>query len=294
MYRNFSELFEEAQTRKQPLWVPVIQNERELTGCSEEKIFSKLENRYQIMCTAAEQALHKPLATVCNLISGIAGTHNAYVERSGSFCGAFLNKVMARALSCSEVNASMGRICAMPTAGSCGIVPAVLISLEEQRSIPRRRVLEALAIASGFGAILMENATVAGAEGGCQAECGAAAAMAAAAAVYLGSGSAMQCGDAFSVALINSMGLVCDPVAGLVQVPCAQRNASQAVNALLSADLVLGGMECLIPPDQALEAMAAIGRLLPTELRETAMGGIAATEAGKAVARAISEKESSI
>lgn len=284
MYQNFSELLREAETAGVPLWKPILRNERVLTGRSEEEIFAKLESRYDIMRVSAERALEHPLPTMGNLISGVAKAQDTYAERHGSLCGSFLNKVMARALSCSEVNASMGRICAMPTAGSCGIVPAVLLSLEEQRGFPRRKVLEALAVASGFGTVTMQNATVAGAEGGCQAECGAAAAMAAAAAVYLADGSPRQCGDAFSIALINVMGLVCDPVAGLVQVPCAQRNASQAVNALLSADLVLAGMRCPIPPDQALEAMAAVGRQLPCELKETASGGIAATEAGREIA----------
>lgn len=290
MYQNFSELLRETETAGVPLWKPILRNERVLTGRTDEEIFAKLESRYAIMRASAERALVHPLPTVGNLISGAAKVQDTYAGQRGSLCGPFLNKVMARALSCSEVNASMGRICAMPTAGSCGIVPAVLLSLEEQRNLPRRKVLEAFAVASGFGAVIVQNATVAGAEGGCQAECGAAAAMAAAAAVYLADGSPRQCADAFSMALINAMGLVCDPVAGLVQLPCAQRNASQAVNALLSADLALAGIQCPIPPDQVLEAMATVGRQLPRELRETASGGIAATEAGKAIALTVKKQ----
>ena len=191
------------------------------------------------------------------------------------------------ALSCSEVNASMGKICAAPTAGACGILPAVLIGLSREKGLSRRKTLEGLATASGVGAIITKNATVAGAEGGCQAECGVAAAMAAAAAVEMLGGSPEEAVNAVALALMNVMGLVCDPVAGLVQVPCAQRNASQAVNALISADMALGGMKSIIPCDQVVEAMAKVGRMLPMELRETALGGVAATAAGKAYTKEI-------
>jgi L-serine dehydratase len=178
----------------------------------------------------------------------------------------------------------MGKICAMPTAGSCGIVPSVLISVGEVLNKTEEDVIKALITASGLGAIVVENATVAGSEGGCQAECGVAAAMAAAGAVELKGGTPAMSMEALSFALINIMGLVCDPVAGLVQIPCAQRNASQAVNALLSADLALSGAKFPIPTDEVIDAMYKVGKLLPVQLRETAMGGIAATETGKAIA----------
>lgn len=264
-----------------------LESEEKLTGRTEKEIYDLLDARLTIMEDSASRALTGPLSSVGGLIDGLAVTQRRYADREDSLCGSFLNRVMARALSCSEVNASMGRICAAPTAGSCGILPAVLLSVQEKYDLPRREVLDALLTASGFGAVVMKNATVAGAEGGCQAECGVAAAMAAAAAVQMRGGTLAQMLSAFSHALIHCMGLICDPVAGLVQTPCAQRNASQAVNALLSADLALAGQICLIPADQVVEAMYRVGRQLPMELKETAQGGIAATKRGREIAQEI-------
>ena len=280
---TFASMLENQRRKAVPLWQIILDGQTELYGGTEQEVFDELNRRYEIMCASSLKALDKPLETAGRLITGYASTHQAYAEKEESLCGGFINRVMARALSCSEVNASMGRICACPTAGSCGIVPAVLCTLEQERNIPRRQVLQALLIASGFGAVVTENATVAGAEGGCQVECGVAAAMAAAAAAYLMDGTPDMCINAFSISLMNVMGLVCDPIAGLVQIPCAQRNASQAVNALLSADLALGGMTCPIPPDEMVEALRRVGRDLPPALRETALGGIAGTKAAKEI-----------
>ena len=262
-----------------------------LTGRSEKEIYDLMDARLTIMEDAANRALTGPLGSVGGLIDGLAQAQWNYAKGAQTLCGAFLNRVMARALSCSEVNASMGRICAAPTAGSCGILPAVLLTMQEEYALPRRAVLDALLTASGFGAVVMKNATVAGAEGGCQAECGVAGAMAAAAAVQLRGGSLAQMLTAFSLTLVNCMGLVCDPVAGLVQVPCAQRNASQAVGALLAADMALSGQGFPIPADQVVEAMARVGRQLPIELKETAQGGIAATKRGRQIAQEILGRE---
>ncbi|MEG1773908.1 MAG: L-serine ammonia-lyase, iron-sulfur-dependent, subunit alpha, partial [Oscillospiraceae bacterium] len=212
-----------------------------------------------------------------------------YAETQSGLCGGLLNRVMARALSCSEVNASMGRICAAPTAGACGILPAVLLSVGEKLSLSREQLVRGLLTASGVGAVIMKNATVSGAEGGCQAECGTAAAMAAAAAVEMAGGTPGMALHAAAFALMNTMGLVCDPVAGLVQVPCAQRNALQAVAALGAADLALAGMESVIPADQVIDAMLRVGRSLPMQLRETALGGVADTPAGREIAQRIFE-----
>lgn len=268
-----------------------LENEVRLTGRSEKEIYDLMDARLTIMEDAANRALSGPLGSVGGLIDGLAQAQWNYAKGAQTLCGAFLNRVMARALSCSEVNASMGRICAAPTAGSCGILPAVLLTMQEEYGLPRRAVLDALLTASGFGAVVMKNATVAGAEGGCQAECGVAGAMAAAAAVQLRGGSLAQMLTAFSLTLVNCMGLVCDPVAGLVQVPCAQRNASQAVSALLAADMALSGQGFPIPADQVVEAMARVGRQLPIELKETAQGGIAATKRGRQIAQEILGRE---
>lgn len=280
-----------AKKEKKPLFQVILDNEVRLTESTEEEVLKRLDRRYEVMEEAASKALTKERKTVGSLITGITKPQYEYAKKSETLCGDFLNLVMARALSCSEVNASMGKICAAPTAGACGILPAVLISLAEKEALSREKVLEGLLVASGIGAVIMKNATVAGAEGGCQAECGVAAAMAAAAAVYLKGGSDEMVADSVAISLMNCMGLVCDPVAGLVQVPCAQRNASQAVNALLSADLVLAGMKSLIPPDEVVDAMYRVGKLLPYQLKETALGGIAKTKTGQEIAEKIFGKE---
>lgn len=285
MYGNFKALLALAEQAQAPLWQIILENEKKLTEKTEEEIFERLQQRYDVMESSARRALDHPMETALGLVSGISAPQSRYAEQQGGLCGALINRAMAYALSCSEVNAAMGKICAAPTAGACGIVPAVLIALKEARALSQRQTLCGLLTAAGVGAIIMKNATVAGAEGGCQAECGVAAAMAGAAAVELAGGSAAQALDAVCLTLMNSMGLVCDPVAGLVQVPCAQRNASQTVNALLSADLALAGMRSVIPPDEVVEAMYQVGRQLPVQLRETAMGGIAATDTAQALAR---------
>lgn len=287
MYHSCRQLLEMAEARQVPIHEIVIENEMKNSDISRNDVLQTMKERFCIMQSSAERALDRPLPTEGGLITGIASNQFRYSQAGDTLCGRLINTVMARALSCSEVNASMGKICAMPTAGSCGIVPAVLISVGEELRKTEEDVLKALITASGFGAVVMENATVAGSEGGCQAECGVAAAMAAAGAVELKGGTPHMSMEAFSLALINVMGLVCDPVAGLVQIPCAQRNASQAVNALLSADMALSGAKFPIPGDEVIEAMYKVGKLLPVQLRETAMGGIAATETGKKIENGI-------
>ncbi|MBQ4427202.1 MAG: L-serine ammonia-lyase, iron-sulfur-dependent, subunit alpha [Oscillospiraceae bacterium] len=280
---SFERIISIGNTSAIPLWRVILNDEIHSFGTTEEAVFKKLDNRYEIMRRASHRAEYEPLSTAGGLISGVTAQAKRYADEGRTLCGDFISKVIVKALSGSEANAAMGRICACPTAGSCGIVPAVLVTLEEEKLIERRKILEALLLASGFGAIVTENATVAGAEGGCQAECGVAAAMAAAAATYLMGGTDDMAVNAFSIALMNVMGLVCDPVAGLVQIPCAQRNASQAVNALVSADLALGGMTCPVSPDEMVETMYSVGQMLPRELRETALGGMAATESAKKI-----------
>lgn len=290
-YKTISNLIEAATKQSVPIWRIVLDHEMVLTMSTEEMIYSKLSSRLAIMFAACKKALDKPCPTAGNLITGIAHTQQEYCQKDASLCGSYLNQMMAYALSASEVNASMGKICAAPTAGSCGILPAVLLSLTERYELSEEQLLHGLLTASGIGAVITKNATVAGAEGGCQAECGVAAAMAAGAAVELRGGTPAMIGHAVSLTLINCMGLVCDPVAGLVQVPCAQRNASQAMNAMLSADLALAGMQSLIPVDEVIDSMYKTGKQLPTELKETALGGIAATETGKKIAAKINVKQ---
>lgn len=287
MYHSLKDLLQQSLDKEALLSEIVLENEMEQFGYSKEKIYEKLEERYEVMKRAAHKALHESLPTAGNLITGIAMQQNTYTEQGATLCGDFMNTAMALALSGSEVNASMGRICAAPTAGACGIVPAVLFSIEKAKNLPKEAMLNALLTTSGIGTVIMKNATVAGAEGGCQAECGVAAAMAAAAGVELCGGTPEQSIWAACLALVNCMGLVCDPIAGLVQVPCAQRNASQTVNALTCIDLAMAGMKLPVTPDEVVESMYKVGRMLPPQLRETAQGGIAATPSAQEITKQI-------
>lgn len=282
-YNTVGELCKLADENNTGIWEIVLENEVEFFGKPREAVYEELKKRFEVMEKSAYKALERPYDTVGNLIRGSAFTQNRYTVEKEGICGSFINRAMALALSCCEINAAMGKICAAPTAGSCGILPAVLISVQERYKLCEEIVLQGMLTASGIGAVVMKNATVAGAEGGCQAECGVAAAMAAAAAVHMCGGTNEMCANACSFALMNVMGLVCDPVAGLVQLPCAMRNASQTVNALTSADVALSGAPCLIPVDEVIEAMYKVGKALPASLKETADGGLAATMAGKRI-----------
>lgn len=283
MYQSIAGLLALAEEQEVPLWHVILENEMRLTEKTEEEVFHRLEDTYEVMVRSATKALTTPLPSIGGLITGISSLQNTHSQSGNTLCGPWLNRMMALAFSCSESNAAMGKICAAPTAGACGIVPAVLMSVREQRNLSLHETLCGLLTASGIGAIVMHNATVAGAEGGCQAECGVAAAMASAAAVEMCGGTPEAAVHATSFCLMNAMGLACDPVAGLVQVPCAQRNGSQAMNALISADWALAGLRSVIPPDETVDAMYRTGKMLPFQLRETAQGGIAATPTAKKI-----------
>ena len=203
-----------------------------------------------------------------------------YLEKGETLTGDVTVKAMAMALSSSEVNAAMGRIVACPTAGSCGILPAVILSAGEKLCKTDEELIDALFASAAVGMIIGMNATLSGAEGGCQAECGSAAAMGAAAVVEMMGGTPEMSLDAAAIVLKNILGLVCDPVAGLVEIPCAKRNAAGAISALCTADLVMAGVSSKIPFDDTVSAMYRVGKSLPSELRETAMGGVAVTKAG--------------
>ena len=286
MYKNAEELIKQCNEKGKRIWEIALDNEIKLTGMTRERVMQHFSDRLDIMFNSALKALETKQATKGGLIDGVANCQYEY-SKGESITGNYINYVMSLAYSCSEVNASMGKICASPTAGSCGIVPAVLLGVMESKKISREKTLEALITASAVGAIYTKNATVAGADGGCQAECGVASSMAAAAAAYMMGATDERCLDAAGFAMINVMGLVCDPVAGLVALPCAQRNASGAVNALISADMALAGQVAHIPFDQVVDSMFKVGKMLPPQLRETAMGGIATTPAGQAIYKEI-------
>ena len=287
MYTNAEELLKQCKDEGKRIWEVALENEIKLTGMSREKAMQHFSTRLDIMFNSALKALENKQSTKGSLIDGVANCQYEFSKQPDTLTGGYINYVMALAYSCSEVNASMGKICASPTAGSCGILPAVLLGVMENKLVSREKTLEALITASAVGAIYTRNATVAGADGGCQAECGVAASMAAAAAAYMMGATDDRCMDAAGFAMINIMGLVCDPVAGLVALPCAQRNASGAVNALISADMALAGQIAHIPFDQVVDAMFKVGKMLPPQLKETAMGGIATTPAGQAIYKEI-------
>lgn len=287
MFRFGYELLELANSQNKKLSEIVLEREIELTGASAEEIRERLYQSFEVMKASANEAMNKEVKSVGGLIGGDAQRVNQYSQNANSLCGSTVMLAAARALSCSEVNASMGRICAAPTAGSCGIVPATITTAAEALNVDKETVIDGLLVAAGIGVIIQTNATVSGAEGGCQAECGAAAAMAAAGMVEMSGGTPEMSLEAASICLKNIMGLVCDPIAGLVEAPCAKRNASGAVNAMISTDLALAGVKSIIPFDEVVEAMYEVGKSLPFELRETALGGVAATKTGKEIMKRV-------
>lgn len=257
-----------------------IIKEMEDSDLSREEVFLKMKRTLDVMKNGAREAREREVYSVSGLIGGDAYKIQKYLESGNSLTGDTMMLAMAMALSSSEVNASMGKIVACPTAGSCGILPAVILTAGERLNKNDEELIKALFSAAAVGLIIGRNATFAGAEGGCQAECGSAAAMGAAAIVEMMGGTPKMSLDAAAIVFKNILGLVCDPVAGLVEIPCAKRNASGAISALCTADLVMAGVESKIPFDDALSAMYKVGRGLPESLRETAMGGVAVTKAG--------------
>lgn len=257
-----------------------IRREMEDREVSREDLFLKMKKTLDVMRHGATEAREKEVYSVSGLIGGDGYKLQEYLKSGKSLTGDTMILAMAMALSSSEVNASMGRIVACPTAGSCGIIPAVILTAGERLGKTDEDLIKALFASSAIGMIIGRNATFAGAEGGCQAECGSAAAMAAGAVVEMMGGTPKMSLDAGAIVFKNVMGLVCDPVAGLVEVPCAKRNSSGAISALCTADLVMAGVESKIPFDDALSAMYKVGRSLPAALRETALGGVAVTKAG--------------
>lgn len=262
------------------IWEYTLLEEVKKSGLSKGKVIDGMKRNLSVMKESAEYGLTHEVSSVSGLIGKDAVKVYSYIKSGNSICGNFLLMAMARALSCAEVNSSMGKIVAAPTAGSCGILPAVIITIGEKYKKSEDELIKALFTASGIGIIIAKNATLAGAEGGCQAECGSAAAMAAGAAVEMMGGTVKQALDAAAIVIKNILGLVCDPIAGLVEIPCAKRNIAGAVSALSTADLVLSGVESRVPFDDCVSAMYKIGQDMPCQLKETALGGLAATKTG--------------
>ena len=287
MYKNASELIDLCKENNKKIHDIALEKEKGLTGLKEEEVRKIYRDRIKIMRDSSLETLNKAIPSVSGLTSGTAKRLMEYIKKGKTIlCQDTLYSV-ARAFSCFEVNASMGKIVAAPTAGSCGILPACLFTVEEKENISEEILENAFITATAIGDIIEQNATLSGAEGGCQAECGSAAAMASGALVYMLGGKINQIFHAASMTITNVMGQVCDPIAGLVEIPCAKRNAIGVVNALLCADLALAGIECIVPFDEVVEAMYNIGKSLPAELRETGLGGLAGTPTGAKIRKKI-------
>ena len=272
-------------SRKMPIWEAILCSDLE-EDTPEQRVASleKMRMLWQVMQDSAA-GYDGSQRSLSGLSGGDGEKYTQMLSSGKMMCGTYLNDAIATALKVSECNACMKRIVAAPTAGSCGVSPAVLIPYrKEDPDTPEKEMLHALYVTGGFGNISAERASVSGAEAGCQAEIGAASAMAAAALVYLRGGSPEACGNACAMALKNLLGLVCDPVAGLVEVPCVKRNVVGVVNAISCANMALAGIVSQIPPDEVIDAMAEVGSSMSADLRETARGGLAATPTGKRIA----------
>ena len=279
---SMKEIFERSARENIPFWEIVLQYDMEERQVSRQASMAKMLSTWQAIQDAADSYTGTQ-RSVSGLVGGDGLKMRLYARRGESIGGEFMDEVIVQAISMAESNACMRRIVAAPTAGSCGVVPAVLLPLCEREHYTQHELLEALYVASGIGAGIAYRASISGAAGGCQAEIGTASAMAAGALVSLRGGTNEQIGHAVAMALKNLMGLVCDPVAGLVEVPCVKRNVIGAVNAISAADMALAGIESRIPVDEVIDAMGEVGRRMPVEFRETALGGLAATPTGKAV-----------
>ena len=255
----------------------------EEAGTPREKALEKLSGMLSVMESEVQNALHIPVHSISGLTGGDGCRYERYRVSGGSLLGEIPALATAYALSASETNAAMGRIVACPTAGSCGILPACVLAVAKVKGISREGQLLALAGAGLIGELIDEHASLSGAEGGCQAECGSAAAMAAGAVAQMLGGSPEAAFHAAAIAIKNQLVLVCDPVAGLVEIPCIKRNTGGVAIALSAADMALAGVESRIPFDDAVEAMNRVGKALPAALRETAGGGLATTKAGLAM-----------
>ena len=266
----------------------VIEQEAQSARREAAEIVAQMRAQWRVMREAAQSGLRSTERSASGLVGGDAKKLCEYGLRSDGYAGHLALKAAAYAVAVSEVNAAMGKIVACPTAGSCGILPGALLAAAEKRGFGEEEIVDALFTASGVGLVIAENASISGAEGGCQAECGTAAAMAAAALAQLGGASPAAIGQAVALALKNLLGLVCDPVAGLVEVPCVKRNGFIAVHAVLAADMALAGVESVIPVDEVVEAMRRIGCALPKSLRETSEAGLADAPTAREIERRLS------
>lgn len=280
-YSTLASLLEAAAQSGETVSALVLRQQAEQLGQSEEEVYRRMSDTYRVMGECIAPGCEKNLRSASGLTGGDAYKMKQAVDSGKVLTGRFFGGALYRALAVSGLNASMGRIVAAPTAGSSGILPAAVLTMQAERGLSERACVLSLFTASAVGMVIANRACLAGAEGGCQAECGSASAMAAAAVTELAEGTPAMIGDAVAFALSNTLGLVCDPVAGLVEIPCIRRNASGAANAFVAAELALAGISSEIPADEVIIAMKKVGGAMPSALRETAEGGLAATPAAQ-------------
>lgn len=280
MFRNVAELVELAESQNIKISEVMIRQEMKVRGKSREEVISVMDQNLTVMEEAIEKGL-KGVHSLSGLTGGDAVLMHEYIKKGNFLSGEAVLDAVSKAVATNEVNAAMGTICATPTAGSAGVVPGTLFAVQKKLNPTREEMIEFLFTAGAFGFVVANNASISGAAGGCQAEVGSASGMAAGAIVEMAGGTPSQSADAMAITLKNMLGLVCDPVAGLVEVPCVKRNAMGAANAMVAADMALAGITSRIPCDEVIDAMFKIGQSMPSALRETAQGGLAATPTGR-------------
>ena len=279
---SMAEIVEKAEAGGKPFWQVVLDTDMEERQVTAEASFEKMRATWRAMLESVE-TYQGDRRSVSGLVGGDGARMRAYAERGETLGGPYLREVIATALCVGESNACMRKIVAAPTAGACGVLPAVLVPLYQAGRAGEEEIVKALYVSAGIGAVIGYRASIAGASGGCQAEIGTASAMAAGALTALRGGDIRQIGHAVAMALKNLMGLICDPIAGLVEVPCVKRNVIGAVNAVSCADMALAGIGSRVPVDEVIDCMGEVGSRLPVEFRETALGGLAATPFGQSV-----------
>jgi L-serine dehydratase len=287
MFKAIQEIVDRAAAGGDPVWRVVLAEEVDDSGRTEAEVLARLKDRLQTMREAVERGLGSDAPSVSGLLGGGARRFEEWRGSGASVMGPFLGKVMARAQATMEVNARMGTIVATPTAGSSGILPAVFFAAEEELGFDDDDLVRGLLVAAGVGQVIVARASVAGATGGCQAETGSAAAMAAAALTELRGGSPAVVAQAVAFTLQGMLGLICDPVGGLVEVPCLTRNVSGAVQAVAGSEMALSGLKFPIPADEVIDVMGQVGREMDERYRETARGGLAATPTGRKLAASV-------
>lgn len=278
-FKSLSEIVEKAKTAKKEFWQIIIKDDMKEQGTSFEVSFAKMKDMYLAMKNA-DKNYDPALRSASGLSGGDGAKLEEFKKQKNRLLGDFMTEVMEKAVKMGESNACMKRIVAAPTAGSCGIIPAVLLTYEKQCNVNEEKIVQALFVAAGIGEVIAQNACISGAQGGCQAEIGSSSAMAAGALTSLDGGTNDDILNSVALALKSMLGLTCDPVAGLVEVPCIKRNVSGAVNAVVASQMTKAGVKSAIPADEVIDSMGRIGKLIPACLRETGEDGLAATPTG--------------